>query len=183
MHEVIDRWRTDHQNMSTLLNILERELDTVEQAGNADFPLMRDAMQYLTRYSDKVHHPMEDLVYARLADRSPSARAKLAVVPQQHQRLERDGAALLQTVSMIADGGMTLRAAILRAGRRYVADLRKHIEMEDRHLFPLVAEILDDADLTEVAQILRDQKDPVFGEVEDADFQTLYAHIRDDAQR
>lgn len=182
MHEVIDRWRTDHQNMSTLLDILELELDTVEQAGNADFTIMRDAMQYLTRYSDKVHHPMEDLVYARLADRSPGARTKLAAVPEQHQRLEREGASLLQTVSMIADGGMTLRTAIMRAGRRYVADLRKHIEMEERHLFPLVTQTLDDTDLSEVAQLLREQQDPVFGEVLNADFQALYAHIHDETR-
>lgn len=178
MHNVIDRLRADHQHMGLLLDVLERELDIVEKAGNADFAIMRDVMQYLTRYSDKVHHPMEDLVYARLVDRSPKARQDLASVPEQHERIVRDSALLLDTVSMIADGGMTLRAAILRAGRRYVADLRKHIEMEEAHLFPLVLRILDRADLAEVARILDEQKDPVFGDVVEADFQVLYAHIR-----
>lgn len=182
MHDVIDRLRADHHNMSTLLDILERELDAVERAGNADFELMKDVMQYLTRYSDKVHHPMEDLVYARLADRSPKACADLASVPEQHARIERDGASLLETVSMIADGGMTLRAAILRAGRRYAADLRKHIEMEERHLFPLVANTLDEADFGEVVRILEQHQDPVFGDVLNADFQHLYAHIHDEAR-
>lgn len=182
MHDVIDRLRADHHNMCTLLDILERELDIVEQAGNADFAIMRDVMQYLTRYSDKVHHPMEDLVYARLADRSPKARTDLASVPEQHARIERDGVSLLKTVSMIADGGMTLRAAILRAGRRYAADLRKHIEMEERHLFPLVSNTLDEADLDEVARILGEHKDPVFGDVVNADFEDLYAHIHDEAR-
>jgi hemerythrin-like domain-containing protein len=180
MHNVIDRLRADHQHMGTLLDVLERELDTVERAGNADFAIMRDAMQYLTRYSDKVHHPMEDLLYARLADRSPKARTDLAPVPEQHERIAREGSSLLDAVSMVADGGMTLRTRILRAGRRYVADLRKHIEMEEAHLFPLAQSTLDRADLAEVERILDEQKDPVFGDVVQADFEDLYAHIRDE---
>ncbi len=74
MGTVIDRLHADHANMSSLLDILDRELDVVERAGNANFEIMRDVMHYLTRYSDLVHHPMEDLVYARLAERSPKAR-------------------------------------------------------------------------------------------------------------
>lgn len=177
MHDVIERLRGDHRNMAGLLDILDRELDVVEQAGNADFAIMRDVLQYLTRYSDKVHHPMEDLVYARLADRSPRARADLALVPEQHERIEREGASLFETVNMIADGGMTLRAGILRSGRRYVADLRKHMEMEEQRLFPIAQEALDGADLAEVEQILDAQKDPVFGDTVQADFRDLYAHI------
>jgi hemerythrin-like domain-containing protein len=180
MHNVIERLCSDHQHMGTLLDVLERELDIVERAGNADFAIMRDTMQYLTRYSDKVHHPMEDLVYARLADRSPKARMDLAPVPEQHERIAREGSSLLDAVSMVADGGMTLRARILRAGRRYVADLRKHIEMEEAHLFPLALSTLDRADLAEVERILDEQKDPVFGDVVQADFEDLYAHIRDE---
>jgi len=180
MHNVIERLCSDHQHMGTLLDVLERELDIVERAGNADFAIMRDTMQYLTRYSDKVHHPMEDLVYARLADRSPKARMDLAPVPEQHERIAREGSSLLDAVSMVAVGGMTLRARILRAGRRYVADLRKHIEMEEAHLFPLALSTLDRADLAEVERILDEQKDPVFGDVVQADFEDLYAHIRDE---
>jgi hemerythrin-like domain-containing protein len=178
MSTVIDRLHADHANMSSLLDILDRELDIVEGAGNADFEIMRDVMSYLTRYSDKVHHPMEDVVYARLSEQSPGARRDLAPIPAQHERIGRESRDLHETLSMVADGGMSLRADIVAAGRAYVADLRKHIEMEERHLFPLAEKMLDDADLQEVERVLEEQKDPVFGDVVAEDFRSLYEHIR-----
>ncbi len=177
---VMDRLHADHRNMAALLDILDRQLDVVEAAGNANFEIFRDVMEYLTRYSDKVHHPMEDLVYARLADRSTKARKDLAEVPDQHDRIARESEKLLDTVSMIADGGMTLRTEILAAGRRYVADLRRHMEMEEKHLFPLAERTLDDDDLSEVNRILEQQKDPVFGDVVEDDFRRLYEHIEEE---
>jgi len=182
MSDVIDRLRADHTNMGSLLDILGRELDVVERAGNADFEVMRDVMQYLVRYSDTVHHPMEDLVYARLVDRSPGVRRDLASIPEHHDRIVHESRTLLDTLAMIADGGMTLRADILAAGRRYVDDLRRHIEMEERHLFPLAEKVLDASELDEVARVLEEQKDPVFGDVVEADFRNLYEHIRDEAK-
>ncbi len=181
MSTVIDRLHADHRNMLSLLDILERELDIVEQAGHAEFEIMAEAMEYLTRYSDKVHHPTEDLVYARLADRSPKAREALAPIPEQHQRIEAESEKLRDAVSMIADGGMTLRSEIVKSGRRYVADLRKHIEMEEIHLFPLAEKTLDEDDLADVARILEEQKDPVFGDVVEEDFRNLYARVKDAA--
>ncbi len=88
---------------------------------------------------------------------------------------------LFETLSMIADGGMSLRAEILAAGRTYVADLRKHIEMEELHLFPMAENALDDQDLSEVARTLEAQKDPVFGAVVEADFRNLYDYIHEGA--
>jgi hemerythrin-like domain-containing protein len=180
MATVIDRLHTDHANMSSLLDILDRELAVVADAGNADFEIMRDVMNYLTRYSDAVHHPMEDVVYARLAERSAKARKDLAPIPEHHERIAAESRTLFDTLAMIADGGMMLREDILAAGRAYVADLRKHIEMEEQYLFPLAEETLDDNDLREVERLLDEQKDPVFGEVVEADFRNLYDYIRED---
>ena len=124
MSTVIGRLNTDHANMEKLLDILDHELDVVGEAGNADFELMRDVMHYLTRYSDAIHHPMEDLVYARLAERSPEARKDLARIPEQHERIAAESRALNDAVTMIADGGMTLRTTLLESGREYVSNLR-----------------------------------------------------------
>lgn len=178
MHSVIERLKADHASMLSLLDILERELDKVEQTDIADFEIMRDVMNYLTRYSDAVHHPMEDLVYACLADRSPKARAQLAPMPVEHTRIEQESLALQDAVSMIADGGMALRADIVATGKTYLVDLRRHIELEEKHLFPLAKRFLDDSDLEEVAKILAERKDPIFGDVVDADFRDLYEHIQ-----
>ena len=181
MPTVVERLNTDHTNMARLLDLLDRQLDIVEQAGRADFELMSDIMQYMVRYSDATHHPMEDLLYARLADRSPKARKDLIRIPEQHDAIEAQGRKLFEALSMIADGGMTLRSGILASGRAYVANLRTHIEMEERHLFPMAESILDDQDMAEVQQIFAENQDPVFGEAVNEDFRDLLRHIQEQA--
>ena len=74
METVLSRLQLDHANMSRLLDIVDAQLQLVADAQNADFELMRDILHYLTNYSDAIHHPTEDLLYARLADVSVSAR-------------------------------------------------------------------------------------------------------------
>jgi hemerythrin-like domain-containing protein len=180
MQTVIGRLNADHANMTRLLDILDHQFDVVEQAGNANFELMADVMHYLVHYSDAVHHPMEDLVYARLAERSPKARKELMRIPEQHDAIEAKSRQLHDTISMVADGGMTVRAEILAAGRDYVANMRKHIEMEELHLFPMAESILDDRDMEEVARIFAENEDPVFGAVVKEDYRDLYRHIQEE---
>jgi hemerythrin-like domain-containing protein len=181
MQSVIQRLHDDHASMITLLDILDRELDNIERAEIANFEIMCDVMRYLTRYSDAVHHPMEDLVYACLSDRSAKARTQLAPMPVEHNRIEQKSRALQDAVIQITDGGMALRADLVRLGRTYVTDLRHHIELEEEHLFPMAESMLDDTDLEEVAKILAERRDPIFGDVLDADFRDLYEHIQSDA--
>jgi hemerythrin-like domain-containing protein len=182
MQSILARLHTDHANMSSLLDIFENELAKIEQAEDADFEIMRDVLRYLTRYSDAVHHPAEDLVYARLADRSPKARRELAPIPEAHTRIEQESRAILEAVNQIADGGMALRAEIVKIGQRYVTDLRSHIALEEKHLFPMAKQFLDDDDLEAVQKVLDENKDPVFGEVVEADFRDLYDHIQHERQ-
>ena len=50
--------------------------------------------------------------------------------------------------------------------------------LEEEHLFPMAESVLDDGDLSEVDQVLDEQRDPVFGDVVDADFADLYQYIQ-----
>lgn len=177
MTTAIARLQQDHVNMLRLLDLLERELEAVEDSGQVDFDLMSDVLHYLVHYCDAVHHPMEDLVYARLAERSIKARGDLSQIPAQHQRIEAESRRLYDRVRQVADGGMALRSKIVDLGRAYVSGLRKHIEMEERHLFPLAELVLDAEDFSEVARILDESRDPVFGPVIQADFRNLFRAI------
>jgi len=183
MTSPIDRLHKDHAHFAQLLRIVERELDRIEALEHEDHDLMLDVMSYITRYSDRVHHPTEDLLYARLADKSPRARTSLAEVPRDHEALLHEGSAFKTTLTMIADGGMVLREDILVQGRAYLDHLRRHMVLEEEHLFPMARTVLDEADLAEVDQILNEQRDPIFGDVVESDFADLYQHIqREQAQ-
>ena len=178
MTNPIDRLQQDHANFARLLKVLDSALARVEAFEHEDGEVMRDVMHYITRYSDQIHHPTEDLVYARLADKSPAAREQLAEVPRDHEALANESRALSDIFERIVDGDLVERQVVINEGRHFVEHLRKHMLLEEQHLFPAARNVLDDEDLGEVEQILQDSRDPIFGDVVDDDFKDLLEHIR-----
>ncbi len=61
--QVLVELREDHRNLRLLLDLLESESSSITVDDEPDFELLHDIMQYMTVYSDAVHHPKEDLVY------------------------------------------------------------------------------------------------------------------------
>jgi len=178
MIRVLERLRKDHIHAASLVNILADGMEQVRDGRNADFELMSDVMRYLMRFNDTVHHPCEDLLYARMADKSKALAKQFAGLGDEHSRLIKMGKILSERLSMIADGSMTPREEILALGNEYVSEFRQHMTLEERSLFPMIEQHLDNADSEEVFQILEAQQDPVFGPILDADFDALYEHIQ-----
>ena len=77
-------WHADHVNFGRLLNLLEAELAPLHDAGSPDYALMLDIMYYMTHYSDALHHPKEDIVFARIKARDASASATIEQEPKSH---------------------------------------------------------------------------------------------------
>jgi hemerythrin-like domain-containing protein len=174
----LERLRLDHQNFQRLLQLMTHELDQVEALEREDIELMQEIMHYITRYSDQVHHPTEDLIYERMATRSPECRESLAGVPRDHASLAEEGVAFAETLRNAVEGALVLRDELLAQGRHYVDHLTEHMTLEERHLFPMAAQVLEESDLTEVDGILEEKRDPVFGDVVEQDFRNLYDHIQ-----
>lgn len=174
----LERLRQDHQNFQKLLELLEAELDRIAALEREDVELMQDIMHYITRYSDRVHHPTEDLIYERMARRAPETCEQLAEVPRDHEALAGESNAFAETLRTVCDGGLVLRDDLVEQGRAYVAHLRSHMTLEERHLFPMADQVLVTADLSEVDEALDAMRDPVFGDVVEQDFRNLYESIQ-----
>ncbi len=178
MIRVLERLRQDHIHAAALVEILADGMQQIEKGDVVDFELLSDAMQYLMRFNDTVHHPCEDLLYARMADKSAALAKQFAGLGDEHSHLIAMGKNLAKQLAMIADGGMTLRENIVALGNEYVNEFKQHMALEERSLFPVIEQTLDDSDSEEVFQILESQQDPVFGPILEADFKSLYEHIQ-----
>ena len=66
MPRVITVLQNDHQNVSVLLQLLDPLASKLAPGTPADFVPILDIMNYMTRYSDLFHHPMEELVFKKL---------------------------------------------------------------------------------------------------------------------
>src|SRR5437764_9416252 len=94
MRDTLARWHADHVNFSNLLNLLEGQLALFRDGASPDYELMLDIMYYMTHYSDVVHHPREELVFARIKQRDPSTTATIDALTGQHVDLKQAGEGL-----------------------------------------------------------------------------------------
>ena len=178
MSEVIRRLKADHANFARLLDLLGAKLGGVEDAqGHANYPLMLDIMVYMTHYPDQFHHPKEDLVFARMAERDRAMRPIVDGLAKDHQTLASKGAAFCNILRDVADGELVRRDAIDSLGREYIDALRAHIRTEEERAFSLAVALLEAQDWAEIDETVTHMDDPLFGPVVEQDHRVLYEHI------
>jgi hemerythrin-like domain-containing protein len=82
---IIERLCQEHRNIETLLAVLERELE-IDRRHRPDYDVIRTIISYFQVYPDLYHHPLEDLVFAKLKIRDPAAAAKVGNLAHEHQK-------------------------------------------------------------------------------------------------
>jgi len=181
MSEIMDQLKTDHRNITRLLNTLERQINVVHDEGVADFDLMHHIMTYMTHYPDHTHHPMEDLVFEKLIGYEEDAEPIVSRLEREHVALAEKGQRFLEMLRHVVDGAMVERDVLENTGRDYVAFLRSHMEIEDSDAFPRAENALTAEDWKHVASGFEARIDPVFGSVVAEEFRELYEYIEQES--
>lgn len=173
---ILSDLRTDHRNVTIMLNLLDREIAETGNLNEPDFELMRDIMLYMTVYSDAVHHPKEDLVYAALAAAGAEFAAGLENVESDHRDIGVLGRTLRHEIDAVLTGTAVARERVIEDTLDYIRLLRLHMSWEEEDLFLRADRLAEDAasglDLTYF-----DTPDPVFGLRTHLGFSNLLAHI------
>jgi hemerythrin-like domain-containing protein len=174
---VIERLSREHRNIEKLLAILEQELEIFDRRDRPDYEVIHAVISYFKVYPQIYHHPQEDLVFAKLRIRDPSAAAKVGDLAREH----RKGAERLYRVTQAVDHALTdhqiLRQHVDTIVRDFIDHERHHIMMEDRDFFPAALKALEPQDWTEIATALTGHRDPLFSDVAEEGFDMLRAHI------
>jgi len=156
-------WHADHVKFAQLLTLLEGELQRFHDGGSPDYELMLDIMYYMTNYSDVLHHPKEDLVFARVKARDAHLGASVDSLTAQHAQLREIGETMVRALDEIVDGSMAPRTRLEAAARSYVGALRAHMRTEENEILPAAGRLLSAADWTEVDAEIAKFDDPLFG--------------------
>ena len=177
MTDPIALWHADHVNFATLLDLLEDHLDLFQRGAAPDYELMLDIMFYMAHYPDALHHPKEDLAFARIKEREVSARPIIDHLTEQHARLKKAGDALVIALDDIVNGSITSRGHVEAPGRAYIADFRSHMQTEETAILPLAARLLRDSDWAVIEAAILHIDDPLFGKNGEERYATLRRQI------
>ena len=155
MTKLLEILRDEHRNIETLLRVLERELNIFDRAERPDYEMVQAVIRYFEDYPDCCHHPKEDAVFAKLKARDPAAAASVGDLEAEHQggtdRLRR----VARAVESVLSEREVLRQTVDDIVRDFIEKERRHMEMEERVLFPAAAEALRPEDWAEIDTRLR----------------------------
>jgi hemerythrin-like domain-containing protein len=177
-NDILNVLHQDHQNISSLLDLFEKQI-TILQAGDApDYNLMEDIMHYMGHYPDAFHHPREEEIFNKVKNNRADIDNIIGRLSVEHIKMAELGEAIANVLSEITSGSIVPIAAISELSREYLDLMRNHINCEEGELFPLVSEVLSQQDWVEINESVSYIDDPLFGKTVEDFYQYLYSCIQ-----
>jgi len=181
MPDTLALWHAEHVNFSRLLNLLDNQLSVFHGGKAPDYELMLNIMFYMTRYSDVLHHPKEDLVFAKIKERDQRVAGTVDELATQHARLHQCGQELVRQLDEILNDTISSRESVEAIARDYVGTLRDHMRIEEAKILPLAATLLSASDWEAIHAAIEHFEDPLFGTHPEQRYLALHQQIARDA--
>ena len=163
--------------MAKVLQVIERQLIKLELGGTPDYDLLAKALEYCQEFPAQCHHPMEDLLYAKLREYHQVADEVIDDILAEHEALEEKCARFLDLVNAFREEPDARALRVIREGREFLAFYRRHMDHEEHGFFPAALECLAEEDWAEIDARVVDRDDPVFGESAEAGYVALRQEI------
>jgi hemerythrin-like domain-containing protein len=168
----------EHRYMSLLLDTLDERISGKDEIPATDYFLIHDIVRYMHEYPDAVHHPTEDLMFAKLVVRDPSMNSSVQELQRDHRKLTGDTARILALLGKAErEQSKAAADAIRSACGRYTERLRNHMRREETTLFPRAVACLAPRDWKLIERRLSDVDDPLFGRTVDSRFRVLFEYF------
>jgi hemerythrin-like domain-containing protein len=170
----------EHRYMKLLVKTLDERLASNDEPTVGDYFLMQDIVRYMHEYSDKVHHPTEDLMFEKLLQRNPAREKDVARLQREHGFLDRDTSKLMELLEIGAERQTPEYAKAVRdTAGKYIYRIRQHMQFEENELFPSATQCLASKDWHDIEARLEAAEDPLFGRTVQRDYRVLYEYFAD----
>ncbi len=177
MARLIEILREEHRNIEKLLGVLEQELDVFDQRDRPDYDTLQAVIDYFAEHPARCHHPKEDMIVDLLRARNPTAAGAIGDIETGHKEESERLRRLAHTIERVRTGGELPRQAVDDVVREFVAHERRHIELEERALFPAALQALRAADWAHIDARMSDERDPLFNKTVEQRFRALAEKI------
>ena len=177
MPRLIEVLREEHRNIEKLLGVLEQELGVFDRRERPDYETLQAIIDYFTEYPARCHHPKEDMIVDILKARTPAAAGSLDDVGLDHQQEGARLRRLAHTLENVRTGGELPRQSVDDVVREFIAHERRHIDYEERALFPAAIKALTAEDWAGIDGRMSDARDPLFDQVVEEKFRALAQKI------
>ena len=167
----------EHSNMWRLATTLDQVATDMQAGAPLETAFFEAALDYITQFVDRMHHPKEDdFLFRLLRLRSAEAADVLDALEADHRQGPENLVQLRGKLDATVQGKLPI-ADLAVAIKRYTDGLKGHIKTEEKHVLPLARKVLLPQDWAEIDQAFRNHSDPVFGDQSKAEFRELFNRV------
>jgi hemerythrin-like domain-containing protein len=169
----------EHRSILAVLHGMSYLVQQIRARGRQIDPRIFGAMiYYLDTFSERVHHPKEDMhLFRALRSRSAEAAALIDELEEEHGRGEDALRRLSQALLRYEEGGEPEFPFFEREVENFVRNYRDHIRKEEERLFPLARKALTDSDWAKLDIAIRKDRDPLAMGADTRAFDKLFDRI------
>jgi hemerythrin-like domain-containing protein len=176
--DILDELLDEHRRLGKILKLLAHQLELLKGDGSPDYILLQDILDYIENYPEFVHHPREDAVFKAFFGRHDELQETLNNLLHEHDEMKRMTKELREEVDGIARNALVIpKKALEQQLLKYLERQLQHMNIEETKVFPVLQQKLTADDLQRIVENLPSKEDPLFGEVVEQRYNTLYKHI------
>jgi len=167
----------EHSNMWRLAATLDHVASDVQDGAPFEGPFFEAALDYISLFVDRMHHPKEDdFLFRLLRLRSAEASEVLDALEADHRQGPDNLSQLRAKLTAVSQGQLP-KAELSKAVKLYTDGLRGHIKTEEKHVLPLARKVLTTQDWAEIDKAFSNHSDPVFSDQSKAEFRELFHRL------
>jgi hemerythrin-like domain-containing protein len=137
--------RDEHRTISAVLHALKDLARAAQEPGaRPAFAALRAMVRYIDEFPEKLHHPKEDDLLARLVARAPEHRTLIEKLKAEHVEGARLVRELERALLFFEDGANA--GEFLAAVNAYAEFHWQHMRKEEQELLPLAERVLGPTD-------------------------------------
>lgn len=174
--------KNDHININRLLTLLTKHISLLELDQNIDYRVTKSIIDYLRTYSDKYHHPLEDIIYDYYSAHHEQTEEDNLRLHQEHKYLKKVTVELDELLNMVLLDAIVPKNECIEKLQNFVDLQLNHMNYEDQHLLPAIERSFTPDDWLNIEQQWRhnDHRDPLFGSDIADQYKKLAAVIEQD---
>lgn len=129
--------REDHGRFSRILSMIGRDARRLEDEPKSVLPLFAEAIEYVVGFQNVYHHPREEIMFAKIAEKSASFATIAAALSREHLATDDAGEALLSMMKNVsaAPSRRPEREELARKLEDFARLMRRHISKEEELLY------------------------------------------------
>ncbi|MEN8722338.1 MAG: hemerythrin domain-containing protein [Alphaproteobacteria bacterium] len=137
VEDILALIKAEHRHSMTLLPLLLKQADEIEQAGEVDYELIHELLAFFSGPMNKAHHAKEDQVYGWMRKNVPSQAAGLHDVEDIHKAFTLQLSQLRQQVEAILLDQDVPRDRVAAALKDFAEREINHIRAEEAGFLPM----------------------------------------------